>query len=158
MKKEEFLKELRYQLRYLNKDIIEEEIKSYNNLESYNQLPYEIANKIYEKRGINIKVTKKANFFNSINIIINNFKRKDKKIILNTLSFLLYLFILIILIKIPFIYVRDITSTIFNNIISNKIINTIWNLLFEFLYAITAIITFIKLINIRAQEYENIEK
>lgn len=69
MKKEEFLKELKYQLRYLNKNIQEEELKSYENLENYNLKPEEIANSIYQKRGLNIKVTKKTSLFDSISTI-----------------------------------------------------------------------------------------
>ena len=62
MDKEKFLKELKYQLRYLNKETIEEEIKNYENLSDYNIKPEEEANKIYQKRGLNVKVTKKNIF------------------------------------------------------------------------------------------------
>ena len=46
MKKEEFTKELKYQLRYLNKDIQEEELKNYENIENTNLKPEEVANAI----------------------------------------------------------------------------------------------------------------
>ena len=36
MDKEKFLKELKYQLRYLNKETIDEELKNYENLPDYN--------------------------------------------------------------------------------------------------------------------------
>ena len=65
------------------------------------------------------------------------------------------MFILIILIKIPFIYVRDIISTIFGVLITNNILGTIWNLAFELLYALTAILIFIKMIKNKAKDYEN---
>ena len=155
MKKEEFLKELKYQLRYLNKNIQEEELKSYENLENYNLKPEEIANSIYQKRGLNIKVTKKTSLFDSISTIIDALKSKNKKILLDLLFFFLYMFILIILIKIPFIYVRDIISPFFNVLVSNDTLYVIWNLTFELLYAITAILIFIKFIKNKAKDYEN---
>ena len=100
MDKERFLKELRYQLRYLNKETIEEELKNYENLQSYDLKPEEIANTIYQKRGLNIKVTKKTSFLDSVSIIINEIRHKDKKVILDIVLFFVYVFILIILIKI----------------------------------------------------------
>lgn len=155
MKKEEFLKELKYQLRYLNKNIQEEELKSYENLENYNFKPEEIANSIYQKRGLNIKVTKKTSLFDSISTIIDALKSKNKKVLLDLLFFFLYMFILIILIKIPFIYVRDIISTFFNVLVSNDTLYLVWNLTFELLYAITAILIFIRFIKNKAKDYEN---
>ena len=155
MDKERFLKELRYQLRYLNKETIEEELKNYENLQSYDLKPEEIANTIYQKRGLNIKVTKKTSFLDSVSIIINEIRHKDKKVILDIVLFFVYVFILIILIKIPFIYIRDTISTIFSVLITNDVLYTIWNLTFELLYALTAILIFIRLIKNKAQTYEN---
>ncbi len=155
MKKEEFIKELKYQLRYLNKDIQEEELKNYENIENTNLKPEEVANTIYQRRGLNIKVTKKTSLFDSLSTIINAVKSKNKKVLLDLLFFFLYMFILIILIKIPFIYVRDIISTFFNVLVNNDTLYIIWNLLFELLYAITAILIFIKFIKNKAKDYEN---
>ena len=155
MDKEKFLKELKYQLRYLNKEAQEEEIKNYENLQDYNLKAEDIANEIYKKRGLNLKVRKKTSFLDSVSIIIEEIKSKDKKIVIDLVLFFLYMFVLIILIKIPFIYVRDIISSIFSVIGSNDIIYTIWNLLFELLYAITAILIFIKMIKNKALGYEN---
>ena len=156
MNKEKFIKELKYQLRYLNKETQEEELKNYENLDDYNNLkPEEIANSIYQKRGLNIKVAKKTSFLDSVSTIIEAIKSKDKKVLINLLLFFLYAFLLIILIKIPFIYVRDTISTIFSVLVTNNIISTIWNLAFELLYALTAILLFIKLIKTKAKDYEN---
>ena len=155
MDKEKFLKELKYQLRYLNKEVQEEELKNYENLQDYNLKAEDIANEIYKKRGLNLKVRKKTSFLDTVSIIIEEIKSKDKKILIDLLLFFLYMFVLIILIKIPFIYVRDIISSIFSVIGSNDIIYTIWNLLFELLYAITAILIFIKMIKNKAIGYEN---
>ena len=156
MDKEKFLKELKYQLRYLSKQAQEEELKNYENTD-YNQKVKDIANAIYQKRGLNIKVTKKTSFFDSVSQIIEAIKSKNKKVLLDLLFFFLYVFILIILIKIPFIYVRDTISTIFNVLVSNDILYTIWNLSFEILYAVTAILIFIRFIKNKAKDYENTE-
>lgn len=155
MDKEKFLKELKYQLRYLNKETIEEEVKNYENLSDYNLKPEEEANKIYQKRGLNVKVTKKTSLFDAVSIIIDAIKCKDKKIITDLILFFVYIFILIILIKIPFIYIRDTISSIFSVLVSNDILYTIWSLTFELLYAITAILIFIRLIKNKAKDYEN---
>ncbi len=156
MDKEKFLKELKYQLRYLSKPAQEEELKNYENAD-YNEKVEDIANAIYQKRGLNIKVTKKTSFFDSVSQIIDAIKSKNKKVLLDLLFFFLYVFVLIILIKIPFIYVRDTISTIFNVLVSNSVLYTIWNLAFEILYAITAILIFIKFIKNKAKDYENTE-
>ena len=155
MNKEKFLKELKYQLRYLNKETKQEELKKYENLEEYNLKPEEEANKIYQNRGLNIKVTKKTSFLDSVSTIINAIKSKNKKFRTDILLFFIYMFILIILIKIPFIYIRDTISTMFSIVISTEILYTIWNLSFELLYAITAILIFIKFIKTKAKDYEN---
>ena len=155
MDKEKFLKELKYQLRYLNNTTKEEELKNYENLQDYNLKPEEEANKIYQKRGLNIKVTKKTSFLDAVSTIIEIIKTKNKKSVLDIVLFFIYMFILIILIKIPFIYVRDIISTIFGVLITNNILGTIWNLAFELLYALTAILIFIKMIKNKAKDYEN---
>ena len=155
MDKEKFLKELKYQLRYLNNKAKEEELKNYENLQDYNLKPEEEENKIYQKRGLNIKVTKKTSFLDAVSTIIDIIKTKNKKSVLDIVLFFIYMFILIILIKIPFIYVRDIISTIFGVLITNNILGTIWNLAFELLYALTAILIFIKMIKNKAKDYEN---
>ena len=155
MNKEKFLKELTYQLRYLNEEAKKEELKNYENLLDYNLKPEEEANKIYQKRGLSVKVTKKSSFLDSVATIIDVIKNKNKKQILDIILFFVYMFVLIILIKIPFIYIRDTVSTIFNVIITNDTLYTIWNLAFEILYAVTAILVFIKMIKLKAKDYEN---
>lgn len=155
MDKEKFLKELKYQLRYLNKETIDEELKNYENLPDYNLKPEDEANNIYQKRGLNVKVTKKTSLFDAISKIIDAIKSKNKKIITDLVLFFVYIFILIILIKIPFIYIRDTISSIFSVLVNNDILYTIWSLAFELLYAITAILIFIHLIKNKAKDYEN---
>lgn len=153
MNKEEFLKSLTKNLKYLNPSLKDAEIEKFQNMTDYNDLdPIEEANKIYERNGINIKVTK--SFLNSLSTIIEVFSSNDSKNIGQLLLFFLYLFFLIIIIKIPFIYVRDMISTIFG-IFQNDNANVIWNLTIEALYAITTIIVFIRLIKNKAYNIEH---
>lgn len=153
MNKEEFLKSLTKNLKYLNPGLKDAEIEKFQNMTDYNDLdPIEEANKIYERNGINIKVTK--SFLNSLSTIIEVFSSNDSKNIGQLLLFFLYLFFLIIIIKIPFIYVRDMISTIFG-IFQNDNANVIWNLTIEALYAITTIIVFIRLIKNKAYNIEH---
>ncbi len=150
MNKEEFLKELNHQLRYLNKKDRNYELEKYANLEDYNLNPKEIAKSIYNSYNIPVNLDKET-LFNSVNIIINKLQSKNQKIILNILKFFLYLLFLLIVIKIPFIYIRDLLGTFFENSFTNNSY-IIWNLAFELLYALTTIIIFINLIKKKALE------
>lgn len=155
MTKEQFLKELEHNLKYLTKKVRIEELNNYQNITNYNDLnPIIIANEIYQKRGMKITIYDKIKFLDAVNILISNLQSKDKDKLKNVLLFFLYMFILVILIKIPFIYVRDIISNIFNDIFKNDNIYTIWALSFELIYAITAIIIFIKMIKNKALKLE----
>lgn len=155
MTKEQFLKELEHNLKYLTKKVRIEELNNYQNITNYNDLnPIIIANEIYQKRGMKITIHDKIKFLDAVNILISNLQSKDKDKLKNVLLFFLYMFILVILIKIPFIYVRDIISNIFNDIFKNDNIYTIWALSFELIYAITAIIIFIKMIKNKALKLE----
>ena len=100
----------------------------------------------------------KISLFNSVNIIINKLRIKDKAITKNILLFFLYLLFLLILIKIPFIYLRDTIGSYFELVLIDNKSLIIWNLIFEILYAITTIIIFIKLIKKKAQELEKMNK
>ncbi len=155
MDKNTFLKELNKNLKYLNKENKEEELNKYKNLESIEGLdPIAEANKIYQEKGINITINPKTNFFNSISIIIDEMKSKDQKRVSNIVLFFIYLFLILIFLKVPFIYVRDVISNIFGTLFSNDTIYTIWGLTFELLYAITTIIVLIKIINDKANKIE----
>jgi hypothetical protein len=156
MDKKTFINELTINLKHLTNEIKAEEIAKYNELDTNKLDPIEEANKIYKNHGLNITVTKKTSFINSMTILVDILKSNDKKKISNVLLFFLYLIFILIIIKIPFIYVRDITSSIFNNFLSNELAYSIWYLLFEILYAITTIITLINLIKNKANQIEKI--
>lgn len=157
MTKEEFIKELNKNLKYLRKKEREEEMIYYDNLDSYNLDPLNIANEIYKKRGLKITLVKKIKFFESINIIINNLQSKDKKIIKDIIFFFIYLLFFIIIIKIPFIYVRDIISNMFIETFKDNHTYTIWALFFELIYAFTSILVIIRMIKNKALKLQKEE-
>lgn len=150
MNKEQFLKELNKKLKYLATKTRKEELQKYQDLANYDLNPVNEANKIYQEHGLNITVKENGSFLNSISIIIDTFNSKNSKAIKDLILFFLYLIFLLIIIKIPFIYVRDIISSFF----PNEKFRQIWYLSIELLYAIATIITFIKLIKNKASDLE----
>lgn len=154
MTKEEFISELTKNLKWLSKKEREEELVYYENLDNYNLDAISIANEIYKKRGLKITLTPKIKFLDAVNILISNLQSKDKKKLKKILLFFLYMIILVIVIKIPFIYLRDMITNIFIDTFKNDNAYTIWALSLELLYAITAILIFIKMIKNKALELE----
>lgn len=157
MTKEEFLKELTKNLKWLNKKEREEELVYYENRDNYNLDPITIANEIYQKKGMKISLEKKIKFLDAVNIIINNLQSKDKQKLKKVLLFFLYMLFFIIIIKIPFIYLRDMITNIFMDTFKNNSTYAIWALSLELLYAITAILIFIRMIKNKAIELEKEE-
>ncbi len=158
MNKEAFLKELNRHLGKLTDEAKKEELKNYNNLKNYDLNPVEEANKIYQKRGLKYTVNKNIKLLDAASILIDELRSNNKEKTINVILFFLYLIILLILIKIPFIYVRDIIASLFNPVFINNNYYTLWNLLFEILYAITTIIVFINLIKNKALDLEKNEQ
>lgn len=154
MNEKTFIKTLNKYLYRLNKKTREEELNKFRNLDNYDLDPIAIANSIYEERGINFKINNNIKLFDAAYIIIDKLKSKDKEVLKNILLFFLYLVILLIVIKIPFIYVRDMISTLFYSSFVNDNAYTIWALIIEFSYAATTIYIFIKLIKKKALEIE----
>lgn len=152
MNKEEFMQKLDQNLRYLKKKEKKEELAKYNSLNSINLDPIIEANKIYEARGLKIRINEELKLFDAISILIDNFKLKNRKKITDLLLFFLYLLLLIILIKMPFIYTRDMISNLFNNLFTTNLSVILWNIFFEIIYAITSIIFIIKQIKKKAIE------
>ena len=158
MTKEEFLTELKKNLKYLNKKEREEELVYYENLDNYNLDPIRIANEIYQRRGIKIVLVKKIKFLDAVDVLIKSLQSKNKEKLKKVLLFFLYMFLLIIIIKIPFIYIRDMISNIFIDTFKNNSTYAIWAISLEFLYAITAILIFIRMIKNKAIELEKEDK
>lgn len=158
MTKEEFLKALRKNLKWLSKQEREEELVYYENRDNYDLDPIIIANEIYQKRGLEISLVKKIKFLDAVNNLINSLQSKNKEKLKKVLLFFLYMFFLIIIIKIPFIYIRDMISNIFIDTFKNNNTYTLWALSLELLYAITAILIFIRMIKNKAIELEKEDK
>lgn len=158
MTKEEFLKALRKNLKWLSKQEREEELVYYENRDNYDLDPIIIANEIYQRKGLKISLVKKIKFLDAVNILINSLQSKNKEKLKKVLLFFLYIFFLIIIIKIPFIYIRDMISNIFIDTFKNNSTYTLWALSLELLYALTAILIFIRMIKKKAIELEKEDK
>lgn len=158
MTKEEFLKALRKNLKWLSKQEREEELVYYENRDNYDLDPIIIANEIYKKRGLKILLIKKIKFLDAVNILIKSLQSKNKELLKKVLLFFLYMFFLIIIIKIPFIYIRDMISNIFIDTFKNNSTYALWALSLELLYALTAILIFIRMIKNKAIELEKEDK
>lgn len=158
MTKEEFLKALRKNLKWLSKQEREEELVYYENRDNYDLDPIIIANEIYQRKGLKISLVKKIKFLDAVNILINSLQSKNKEKLKKVLLFFLYMFFLIIIIKIPFIYIRDMISNIFIDTFKNNSTYTLWALSLELLYALTAILIFIRMIKKKAIEIEKEDK
>lgn len=161
MNKEEYLKRLEKELNFLTQEELTKEIECYKKffnseeekkvefVDTINSLgtPKELSKKIYLKRGIDPSKLKR-NFINSIITsvinIINAFKnpKNERK---NMILDLIYMFLVIILVKLPFNLVRDIGYDYILIASKSILIENLWYLLFLVLYTITALCIFIVL-------------
>lgn len=171
MNKEEYLRKLSKELVFLTKDEYAKEIDCYKKyfdadhakkisiektIESLGS-PKELSKKIYLKRGIDSSKLKRNfinNIINSVTDVVNAFKNKKndkKKMIID----LIYIFLLIILIKLPFNLVRDIGLSYIKIITPGSIYDVLWSLLFLLIYTITSLCVFIVLIRNFGKKYIN---
>ena len=140
---------LRGKLKYLEASEIEKEIKANRDKLKTDKEIDKIAKEIYHKRGINYqKINNNIfnNFMYEIKQFVNIYKEKNKKIRRLMIFDLIYMIVLI-LIKVPFILVKDISYEYIALLISNNIISKIWDLIFLIIYTITIICIFIVLMN-----------
>ncbi len=152
MSKKIFLRKLKRELKYLNRENLKLALREYKDLDNYNLNPVEEAKKIYDRLRVEIPVKQK--FLDSISYIINIFKSKDKNLIQNMIVFFLYLLLVIIIIKVPFIYTRDMVSNIFSSLQEDGAY-VVWNLIIELLYTITSVFVLIYLINDKVKKLKN---
>lgn len=151
MNNKDFLKELNKKLKKLDKKTRKKEMEAYETLDTSNLDATVEAKKIYQKLGISY-----LTFLEAVNILIEALKSNNKKQLSNLLGFFLYLILLIIFIKVPFIYIRDIIANLFNNLITNSTY-TIWSLIIELLYTLTTIYMAIILIKKKAKEITDVK-
>ena len=157
--KEDRIKKLTRELKYLPAEEIQKEIVYYNMaLESENTDIREIAKEIYAKRGMDYYKLNKGIFnkiVNTFNDFIDTFNNKDKQVKGKMLLEIVYIIILLILIKIPFNLVRDLGYDFIPKLISNNLYYNLWNMAFFILYIITLICTLILLIKNFNNKYKN---
>lgn len=82
-------------------------------------------------------------FYNTLIKVSELFSKKDIGGKLIIIRDLLFLIIITCLLKIPFIFIRDVFDSIVESIVSgNMLLLSIWALLIEFLYVILALLFF----------------
>lgn len=150
---------LEKELRYLLKDVRDEEIKKYSsNLE--NEDVKVIAQKIYNERGIDYSSLDTGllnNISKTITDLMNVFKGKDKQTRNKMILEIVYIVVLLILIKIPFDLVKDIGYEYIALLSQNHVISILWELAFLILYTIVIVCTFIVLIRNFNAKYRNVK-
>lgn len=161
MNRKEFLKKLRKNLSFLKKEELEKEILSYINKIDSSKLPdteviksfgnmEDIVKEIASRHGLNYKSLKIhnswfKNFYNELielsTILKNSEGKKKGKILLD----ILLLIVITCILKIPFIFVRDLGDRCIENLLnSNLSFLAIWGLFIEIAYIIVALSFFIK--------------
>lgn len=157
--KNERIKKLEAELKYLLDDERKKEIENYNSMLDTNKVNIkEVAKEIYHKRGINYDKLNKGflnNLTNTINELSTTFKNKDSATKRKMIIEIIYIVILLILIKVPFDLVRDIGYDYIELLSTNNLYYTLWNLIFLLLYTGTIICTFIVLIKNFNNKYKN---
>ncbi len=161
MSRKEFLKILRKRLSFLDKDTLEKEVLYYINkidsskksdkevIESFGGLD-EIVKSVCKKNNIDYKKIQDnkgwfKEFYNALvdlsTILKNSDGRKRTKILLD----LLILLCVTCVLKIPFIFVRDLGDRFIETILNSNInVLAIWGLIIEIVYIVVALSFFIK--------------
>ncbi len=161
MNRNTFLKSLRKNLSFLEKEELEKEVLYYINKIDSSKEPDEeiiksfgsmesIVKEVSKKHGLNYKtIDKKENWFKTFyndlvdlsTILKNSDGKKRTKILLD----LLLLVVITCVLKIPFIFVRDLGDRLVEIILNNNItILAVWGFVIEILYVIVALSFFIK--------------
>lgn len=173
MNRKEFLKKLRKELSFLEKKELEKEMLEYiNKIDSSNSSDIEvikgfgsmedIIKEVCKKHKLNYKQIKEEkqgwfkNFYNDLidlsTILKNSDGKKRSKILLD----ILLLIVVTCVLKIPFIFLRDLGDRLIEAILeSNVTILAIWGLIIEMIYVIVALTFFIKTFK---KWFSNLEK
>lgn len=166
MKRAEFLKELRKRLSFLNKEELEKEVLYYINeidkskktdeevIKSFGSIN-DIVKKVCLSHGIEYKSVSRKGFMNwfkqfydGIQDFASIFKNSDGKKKLKLLGDLLFLIIITCVLKIPFIFVRNLGDNMIETFFSSNLtFLALWGLFVEILYVIIALSFFIKTLN-----------
>lgn len=160
MNRDTFLKSLRKHLSFLEKEELEKEILIYINkidgskmsdvevIQSFGKMD-DIVKDVCKKHGINYKTVKVNDnwfkrFYNELvdlsTILKNSDGKKRGKILLDVLL----LIVITCVLKIPFIFVRDLGDQFVGTVLQNDMtILAIWGLIIEFFYIVVALYFFV---------------
>lgn len=157
--KEQTIKKLEKELKYLVKEERDKEIAKYEFLLANENVNIkEIAERIYNERGIDYKKLQ-TGIFNNLMSTFNTFssliKSKDSQTRKKMIFELIYIVLILSLIKLPFDFIRDIGYNYLDILGANHTIDLIWQLIFLVLYTITLIICLIMFIKNFNNKYKN---
>lgn len=158
--KDEKVKKLKEELKYLLDAEIDVEIqKNKAKLEIADVDIKALAREIYNQRGLDATKLKSGfleNLTMTITDLTNIFKDKDKNIKKKMVIDLILNILLLLLLKIPFDFVRDIGADYISAIANNQVVYNVWSLAFLLIYTLTLICTFIVLIKGFNRKYKNL--
>ena len=158
--KDEKVKKLKEELKYLLDAEIDVEIqKNQEKLEVADDDIQALAREIYNQRGLDVTKLKSGfleNLTMTITDLTNIFKDKDKNIKKKMVIDLILNILLLLLLKIPFDFVRDIGADYISAIANNQVVYNVWSLAFLLIYTLTLICTFIVLIKGFNRKYKNL--
>ncbi len=158
--KDEKVKKLKEELKYLLDAEIDVEIqKNKAKLEIADVDIKALAREIYNQRGLDVTKLKSGfleNLTMTITDLTNIFKDKDKNIKKKMVIDLILNILLLLLLKIPFDFVRDIGADYISAIANNQVVYNVWSLAFLLIYTLTLICTFIVLIKGFNRKYKNL--
>lgn len=161
MKRSEFLKSLRKELSFLEKKELEEEMLYYINkidnskladkevIASFGKME-DIVKKVSKKHGVNYETIKEdkslfKSFYRDLLDLSTILRESDNKKKGKILSDIFLLIVVTCLLKIPFIFVRDLGDETINGLLNNNaVFLVIWGLFIELFYALIALGFFIK--------------
>lgn len=136
------LKKFKSELKYLNDDNREKEYNKYKNKIKNDEDVINYAKEIYESRGIEYKYLSN-NIFNKllyeIKETISKYKVDNKKKKRAMFWDITFMIILLVLIKIPFNLVRDISYDYILIVYKGYLLYYVWRLLFLLVYTIVMI-------------------
>lgn len=173
MNRKEFLRALRKNLSFLTKEEMEKEILIYINkidgskesdanvIKSFGSME-DIVKEICVKHDLNYKTIRKGKdswlkkFYNELIELSTILKKSDGKKRIRILLDVLLLIVIACILKIPFIFIRDLGDRLFEIFSNNDIrVLAIWGLSIEIFYVIIALTFFIRTFR---KWFENIEK
>ena len=171
MNKEAFVSFLEDKLFYLVENVRNEEINKYVTvIDNYVNMgqseenavatfgnPNDLVKAIYLSHGLDYKkifggkVSGKGlkNAFKSFYSMISG---NDKKQMKNAIIYFLYINLLVVLLKVVFIFIRDMGSQMFTDLFSNHTFSKIYDISFQVLYIIVAVILFFKMFTKKCSE------